>query len=137
MAKYNMSMCALGMAEEFRGEVAFNCLWPRTAIATAAIEMLAGSFGAKASRSVDIMADAAHWILSQPHAETTGNTFIDDVVMTEHVGMPESELDKYRMSRLVPLMPDFYVGDPAAIEKYVDTARKLGSVAGAWGKKLK
>ena len=51
--------------------------------------------------------------------------------------MPESELDKYRMSRLVPLMPDFYVGDPAAIEKYVDTARKLGSVAGAWGKKLK
>ena len=135
MAKYNMSMCALGMAEEFRGEVAFNCLWPRTAIATAAIEMLAGSFGAKASRSVDIMADAAHWIISQPNTETTGNTFIDDVVMTEHVGMPESELDKYRMSRLVPLMPDFYVGDPAAIEKYVDTARKLGTVAGAWGGK--
>ena len=42
MAKYNMSMCAVGMAEEFRGQVAFNCLWPRTAIATAAVKMLAG-----------------------------------------------------------------------------------------------
>lgn len=42
VAKYNMSMCAVGMAEEFRGQVAFNCLWPRTAIATAAVKMLAG-----------------------------------------------------------------------------------------------
>ena len=55
MAKYNMSMCAVGMAEEFKGQVAFNCLWPRTAIATAAIKMLAGDLGTKASRSVDIM----------------------------------------------------------------------------------
>jgi hypothetical protein len=53
-AKYNMSMCALGMSEEFKGQVAFNCLWPRTAIATAAIEMLAGSVGMKASRSVRV-----------------------------------------------------------------------------------
>ena len=79
MAKYNMSMCAIGMAEEFKGRVGFNCLWPRTAIATAAIEMLAGDLGVKASRSVDIMADAAHWILTQPQASCTGNTFIDDV----------------------------------------------------------
>lgn len=137
MAKYNMSMCALGMAEEFKSEgVAFNCLWPRTAIATAAIEMLAGNFGVKASRSVDIMADAAHWILTQPSKECTGNTFIDDEVMTKHVGMLEKELDKYRISKMVPLMPDFYVGDPAAIEKYASMARSLGKLAGSWsGKK--
>ena len=132
-------MCALGMSEEFRGEVAFNCLWPRTAIATAAIEMLAGKMGTKASRSVDIMADAAHWILSQPVAECTGNTFIDDEVMTEKVGLSHSDLDRYRMSKtgLVPLMPDFYVGEPEKLEQYVDLARKLGGVAGAFVDTLK
>jgi len=141
MAKYNMSMSALGMAEEFKGQVAFNCLWPRTAIATAAIHMLAGDLGMKASRSVDIMADAAHWILTQPHTECTGNTFIDDVVMTEKMGMSEADLDKYRMSSMVPLMPDFYVGDPSSLEKYIDGARKMqgimGSLTGAFsgGKK--
>ena len=95
MAKYNMSMCALGMAEEFKGQVAFNCLWPRTAIATAAIKMLAGELGVSASRSVDIMADAAHWILTQRSGECSGNTFIDDEVLTQRAGMSEADLDKY------------------------------------------
>ena len=63
VAKYNMSMFAMGMAEEFKSRnVAFNCLWPRTAIATSAIEMLGGKMTLKASRSVDIMADTAHWV---------------------------------------------------------------------------
>lgn len=137
MAKYNMSMCALGMAEEFKGDVAFNCLWPRTAIATAAIEMLAGDIGMKASRSVDIMADAAHWILTSDGKEVTGNCFIDDVVMTEKVGISEKELDKYRMSKYVPLMPDFYVGDPADLETYVDTARKASGLVGSFMNKFK
>ena len=132
MAKYNMSMSALGMAEEFRGEVAFNCLWPRTAIATAAIEMLAGDLGMKASRTPDIMADAAHWILTSGK-EVTGECFIDDEVCTGKLGMSEGDLDKYRVSKLVPLMPDFYVGDAANLEAYVDTARKLQGVAKAAG----
>ena len=136
MAKYNMSMCALGMAEEFKGQVAFNCLWPRTAIATAAIQMLAGDLGVKASRSVDIMSDAAHWILTQPHEACTGNTFIDDEVLTQKVGMSEADLEKYRMSSFVPLMPDFYVGDPSALEKYVDGARKMSGLVGAFTSKF-
>jgi len=137
MAKYNMSMSAIGMAEEFKGQVAFNCLWPRTAIATAAIKMLAGDIGVKASRNVDIMADAAHWILTQPHTECTGNTFIDDVIMTEKMGLSESDLSRYRMSSLVPLMPDFYVGDPASLEAYVDGARKMSGIVGAFTSKFK
>ena len=136
MAKYNMSMAAIGMAEEFKGQVAFNCLWPRTAIGTAAIQMLAGDLGMKASRSVDIMADAAHWILTQPHTECTGNTFIDDEVLMQKVGMSEAELAKYRLSSLVPLMPDFYVGDPAALQGYVEGARKVQGIVGAFTAKF-
>jgi len=138
MSKYNMSMCAVGMAAEFRGQVAFNCLWPRTAIATAAIEMLAGDLGVKASRSVDIMADAAHWILTQPQEEVTGNTFIDDEVLTQKVGLSEADLDKYRMSQVLPLplMPDFFVGDPEGMETYIDAARKMQGVVGAFTSKF-
>ena len=120
----------------FTAQVAFNTLWPRTAIATAAIRMLAGDLGMKASRSADIMADAAHWILTQPHAECTGNSFIDDEVLTQRAGLSEAELERYRMSRLVPLMPDFYVGDPASLEKYVEGARKMQGLLGAFKQKL-
>ena len=138
MAKYNMSMCALGMAEEFRGQVAFNCLWPRTAIATSAIQMLAGDVGTMASRKVDIMSDAAEWILTQPSDSVTGNCFIDDEVCTQQLGMTEQDLeDKYRVSKMVPLMPDFYVGNPADLEKYVDGARKMQSLAGSFMNKFK
>ena len=74
------------------------------------------------------MADAAHWVLSQPPAACTGQTFIDDEIIAEH--FPEKDLDSYRadtsvVTRLAPLLPDFYVGDPASVEKYVDMARAV------------
>ncbi|MCX4246982.1 SDR family oxidoreductase [Paraliomyxa miuraensis] len=86
MAKYGMSMCVLGMAEEFRGKVAFNALWPHTAIATAAIDMIGGEPMMKKSRIPEIMADAAHAVLVRAHTECTGNFFIDeDVLRSEGV----------------------------------------------------
>ena len=136
VAKYNMSMFALGMAEEFKDRgVAFNCLWPRTAIATAAIDMLGGPLARKASRSVDIMSDSAHWILTQDPRECTGNTFIDEEIITAH--FPERDLQSYRedksmMAQMVPLMPDFYVGDPGDLDRFVSIARKLGGAAGSF-----
>jgi citronellol/citronellal dehydrogenase len=105
MAKYGMSMCVLGMAEEFAGKVAVNALWPRTAIATAAVQMLGGEAMMRSSRKPSIMADAAHWILSQP-VTTTGQFFIDDQVMAE---MGVTDLDAYAVDPSMPLAPDFFV----------------------------
>jgi citronellol/citronellal dehydrogenase len=83
LAKYAMSVWVLGMAEEFRRDgVAFNALWPRTMIATAAVQNLLGGDAALAhSRKPEIMADAAHVILGKPSRECTGNFFIDDDVL--------------------------------------------------------
>jgi citronellol/citronellal dehydrogenase len=108
MAKYTMSMCALGMAEEFRGDgIGFNCLWPRTGIATAAIQFaLAGDDGLRHCRSVEIMADAAHAIFSQSARDCTGNFFIDDIVLS-HAGV--TDFDQYRIDPTRDLMPDFFV----------------------------
>lgn len=108
MAKYGMSMCVLGMAEEFRDQgVAFNALWPRTGIATAAIEFaLAGEEGMRHCRSADIMADAAYAILNKPARSCTGNFFIDDVLLYAE---GERDFDKYRVDPTKPLMPDFFV----------------------------
>ncbi|PZO55895.1 MAG: short chain dehydrogenase [Alphaproteobacteria bacterium] len=108
MAKFGMSMCVLGMAEEFKDEgIAFNALWPRTGIATAAIEFaLAGEEGLRHCRTVDIMADAAHAIFTSPARETTGNFFIDDVLLYEK---GERDFDKYRVDPSKDLMPDFFV----------------------------
>jgi len=108
MAKYGMSMCVLGMAEEFRDQgVAFNALWPRTGIATAAIEFaLAGEDGMKHCRTPDIMADAAHVILTKSARACTGNFFIDDLVLYE---AGERNFDKYRVDPTKSLMPDFFV----------------------------
>ena len=83
MAKYGMSMCVLGMAEEFRGTgVAVNALWPRTVIATAALQMIPGA-EVDRCRKPEVMADAAHAVLTQdardPH--NTGNFYIDDEVL--------------------------------------------------------
>jgi citronellol/citronellal dehydrogenase len=85
IAKYGMSMCTMGMAEEFRGDgVAFNALWPRTLIATAAVQNLLGGDESMAkSRRPEIMSDAAHAILVRPSRECTGNFFIDDEVLAE------------------------------------------------------
>jgi citronellol/citronellal dehydrogenase len=107
MAKYGMSMCVLGMAEEFRGKVGVNALWPRTAIATAAVEnLLGGKAMVEASRKPEIMADAAYAILTRPAASCGGNFFIDDEVLAEE-GV--TDFEAYAVTPGVPLMPDFFL----------------------------
>jgi citronellol/citronellal dehydrogenase len=110
MAKYGMSMCVLGMAGELRADgIAVNALWPRTGIATAAIRNnLAGDEGMKLCRTVDIMADAAHVILTKPARQFTGNFCIDDTLLYEN-GV--RDFDKYRVDPTKDLMPDFFVPD--------------------------
>ncbi|KAH8292325.1 hypothetical protein KR054_008512 [Drosophila jambulina] len=125
MAKYGMSMCVLGMAEEFRDQnIAVNALWPRTAILTAAIEMLTGSESAKWSRKPEIMADAAYAILSREPKAATGQFFVDDEVL-ESVGI--TDLTDYACIRenADALMVDFFVeekGAPAGGAPSVGTA---------------
>jgi citronellol/citronellal dehydrogenase len=108
MAKFGMSLCVLGMAEEFREDgIAFNALWPRTGIATAAIRnALAGDEGMLHCRTPDIMADAAHVILTQPAREFTGRFCIDDTLLHES-GV--RDFDQYRVDPSKDLMPDFFV----------------------------
>ncbi len=108
VAKYNMSMFMMGMADEFRDDgIAFNGLWPRTGIATAAIQFaLAGDEGMKHCRTVDIMADAAHAIFLKKASEFSGNFLIDDSFLyAEGV----RDFDQYRVDPTKPLMPDFFV----------------------------
>src|SRR5579863_7855428 len=108
MAKYGMSMCVLGMAAEFKDDgIAFNALWPRTGIATAAIRFaLAGDEGIKVCRTVEIMADAAHAIFEKPSRQFSGNFLIDDTFL---YGEGERDFDKYRVDPATPLMADFFV----------------------------
>ena len=107
MAKYGMSLCVLGMAEEFKPQgIAVNALWPRTVIATAALAMLGGAVNPDNCRKPEIMADAAHWILSQPAAEITGNFFIDDEVLAR-AGI--TDLETYAVKTGQPLLPDLFV----------------------------
>lgn len=84
ISKYGMSMCVLGWGEELKDEgIAANALWPRTTIATAAVQnLLGGDQMVAASRTPEIMGDAAHWVLTQP-STTTGHFFIDDEVMAQ------------------------------------------------------
>jgi citronellol/citronellal dehydrogenase len=105
MAKYGMSMCVLGMAEEFDGKVAVNALWPRTTIATAAIEMLGGDEMMKASRKPDIMADAAHAILTRP-LTFSGHFCIDDEVLKEE-GV--TDFAQYAVDPKVEPLPDLFL----------------------------
>ncbi len=123
MAKYGMSMCVLGMAEEFRDQgVAFNALWPRTGIATAAIEFaLAGEEGMRHCRTPDIIADAAYAIFNKPARECTGNFFIDDVLLYEE---GERDFDKYRVDPSKPLMPDFFVPENTPLPPGVSMGAK-------------
>ena len=110
MAKYNMSMCVLGMAEEFKDRgVAVNALWPRTAIATAAVQNhLGGDEIMRLSRTPEIMADAAYEILTKDSKEFTGNFCIDDIVLHE-TGV--KDFSKYASVPFNELMPDFFVPD--------------------------
>jgi len=107
-AKFGMSLCVLGMAGEFRDKVACNALWPRTAVATAAISnILAGDEGMKMCRTPEILADAAYIILTQP-VSFTGNFLIDDTFLAEH-GV--TDFDQYRVDASKELLPDFFVPD--------------------------
>ncbi|MDX2063365.1 MAG: NAD(P)-dependent oxidoreductase [Bacteroidia bacterium] len=107
MSKYGMSMCVLGMAAEFKGKVGINALWPRTAIATAAVQnLLGGDEMIKGSRKPEILADAAHVILTRDAKTTGGNFFIDDEVLAS-AGV--TDLEPYAVTPGHPLVPDFFV----------------------------
>ena len=106
MAKYGMSMCVLGMAEELRtAGIAVNALWPRTVIATAALQMIPG-IDPREGRKPEIMADAAHWVLSQTCRECSGNFFIDEDVL-RRAGV--SDLRKYAVDPQRTLRTDLFL----------------------------
>jgi citronellol/citronellal dehydrogenase len=107
MAKYGMSMCVLGLAGEFREQgIAVNALWPRSTIATAAVNMLGGDELMMHSRKPEIMADAAYVIFSKPSREFTGNFCIDDSVIE---GEGITDLSAYAVNPELELAPDFFV----------------------------
>ena len=108
MSKYGMSMCVLGMAEEFKKDgIAVNALWPRTAIATAAVKnLLGGETAFKHSRKPEIVADAAYIILTRPSRDYTGKFFIDDEILIES-GV--TDLGKYSVVPNARLTPDFFL----------------------------
>ena len=107
MAKYGMSECTLGHAGEFRPfGIGVNSLWPRTAIATAALQMIPG-VDLSRCRKPEILADAAWWILTSDAKSTSGNFFIDDALLAEH-GV--TDLDPYAVTPgTTDFVPDFFV----------------------------
>lgn len=109
MSKYGMSMCTLGMAEEFREEgVAVNSLWPRTVIATSALNVLDGMVKPENCRTEAIMADATHTILVRDSKSCTGNFFIDqDVLHSEGV----TDFEQYAVQAGAPLMKDLFLDE--------------------------
>jgi citronellol/citronellal dehydrogenase len=108
IAKYGMSMCALGMAEELRGRgIAVNALWPRTVIATAALNVLGGAETAKHGRTPEIVADAALAILHRDARGCTGNFFIDEEVLRAE-GVRDFE--RYAVKPGEELLPDLFLG---------------------------
>jgi citronellol/citronellal dehydrogenase len=108
MSKYGMSMCALGMAEELRDVgIAVNTLWPRTVIATAAVQnLLGGDATMQGSRKPEIVADAAYAIFSRPSREFTGNFCIDDEVLKQE-GV--TNFDQYQFVPGAQLFPDLFL----------------------------
>ncbi|MDE2184927.1 MAG: NAD(P)-dependent oxidoreductase [Alphaproteobacteria bacterium] len=118
MAKFGMSMCVLGMAAEFADDgIAFNALWPRTTIATAAVRnVLAGEEGMKHCRTADILADAAYLAFHKPARSFTGNFLIDDAFLADN-GV--TEFDHYRVDPTKHLMQDFFVPDSIPAPKEV------------------
>ena len=107
ISKYGMSMCTLGMAEELRGDgIAVNSLWPRTTIATAAVEVHFPEAILKASRHAAIMADAAHAILTRDARTHTGNFHIDEAVLKAE-GV--TDFARYAVTPGVPLFQDLFV----------------------------
>ncbi len=107
ISKFGMSLVAIGLAEEYKEEgVSVNALWPKTAIATAAIDMLLGDAGRKHSRTPEIMADAVAELLKKGPGEVTGQTLIEEEFL-QSCGY--SDFDKYQCVPGEKLFPDFYV----------------------------
>jgi len=136
MAKYGMSMCVLGMAEELReAGIAVNAIWPRTAIMTAAMEMLGGGGGISTQcRTPQIMADAAYVILTKDSKNFTGNFCIDDQVLRE-VGVKDFSQYLAPGATESSLMPDFFLdefldqaGGAERAEEIVSQAEKPAAV---------
>ncbi len=109
MSKLGMSLCVLGWAEELKDRgIAANALWPRTTIATAAIRNLfGGEETVRRSRRPEIVADAAHWILTRPSRECTGNFFIDEDVLRDGPGV--TDLSPYAVDPALDPLPDLFV----------------------------
>ena len=110
IAKFGMSLVALGLAGELRGQgIAVNALWPRTTIATAAVEnLLGGKEMMRRSRTPDILADASHRIFLKPARSFTGHFLIDDSFLA---GEGVTDFEQYRIDPAAPLQPDFFVPD--------------------------
>ena len=109
IAKFGMSLCVLGLAGELKRDgIAVNALWPRTTIATAAVNnLLGGDKLMRMSRSPEILADAAHLIFSQPSRSFTGQFLIDDTFLHTVGGV--TDFERYRLDATMPLAPDFFV----------------------------
>jgi citronellol/citronellal dehydrogenase len=127
MAKYGMSMCVLGMAREFATDgIAVNALWPRTAIATAAIEFAVGNEALlRFCRKPEIVADAAHAILSDASRERTGQFLIDDEVLAA-TGV--TDFERYQVEPGAPLALDFFLDEQGP---YIKRVVKLPGAGGA------
>jgi citronellol/citronellal dehydrogenase len=125
MAKFGMSLVVLGLAGELRAKgIAVNALWPRTIIATAAIQnLLGGDTRMRQARKPDIMADAAHAVFSTPSRELTGRFLIDDNFLAEH-GV--TDFDRYRVDQSQPLAQDFFLPDDIAPPPHVHTVETYG-----------
>jgi citronellol/citronellal dehydrogenase len=108
MAKYGMSMCVLGLSAELAKDgIAVNALWPKTMIATAAVRnLLGGDAAVRGSRLPTIVADAAHWIFTQPSREATGNFFVDEDILRK-AGV--TDFDQYAVDPSAPLLPDLFL----------------------------
>jgi citronellol/citronellal dehydrogenase len=108
MAKYGMSLCVLGLSGELAPKgIAVNALWPRTTVATAAVKnLLGGDKMVQASRTPEMLADAAYMVFNKPSRSFSGNFLIDDNFMA---GEGVTDFTPYRVDPSVPLMPDFFV----------------------------
>jgi len=142
MAKYGMSMCVLGMSEEFAEHgIAVNALWPRTAIITAAMEMLGGKDISPQCRKPEIMSDAAYVMLCRDAKKFTGNFSVDDDILKEE-GV--NNFDAYAVDPNTTPMPDFFldafddfVADPQAVLQNTEKPAEVKAAEAATGETAK
>lgn len=121
IAKYGMSMCVLGMAREFRDHgIAVNALWPRTAIYTAALEMLSGPNSSEFCRKPEIMSDAAYSVIIREPKQCTGNFFIDEKVLLES-GVNDLKQYACNPANADKLMDDFFLDPPSSGKQEIVT----------------